>query len=322
MRRIRFGRTEEEVSVVAVGTWSYGGERVAGGRAVGWAGHRDRDAKAALRTAFEGGINHWDTADSYGKGASERLLGSMWKTIPRDQVFLATKVGWMPGSFEGFYHPDLIRQQAEKSLQNLQTDVIDLYYFHHCDFGPRDARLDDAIKIVRDLQQQGKVRFIGLSDWDPHKILRLAPVIDPDVVQPYRNLLDASYVTCGLSAYVREHDLGVAFFSPLRHGVLLGKYAQPPTFPAGDVRSRIPEFADPQKLARFAELATQMQERFSDHPEPVLHALVDSLLADSESASVLLGQRNLAQARAALTLGNELAAREALAIARLYQTVG
>lgn len=319
MRRVRFGRTEAEVSVIAVGTWSYGGARTVKGRGVGWSGHSDSDALAALRRAWEDGINHWDTADAYGNGASERLIGSVWDEIPRGDIFLATKCGWLPGEYSGYYHPKQIRKQLEASLTNLRTEVIDLYYFHHCDFGPRDRRLDEAIDLVRRFRDEGKIRFIGLSDWNAGKILRLAPAIDPDVVQPYRNVLDNSYATSGLGAYVANNDLGVAFFSPLKHGVLLGKYDQPQVFEDGDMRNQVPEFGDAGWLAHFRRMASEMQSRFADHPQPVLHALVDSLLADSPTGSVLLGQRNATQARAAATLGEPLSVDEALAIARLYQ---
>ncbi len=319
MNQERFGRTEAQVSTVAVGTWSYGGARSVAGHGVGWSGHEDSTALAALRAAYEGGINHWDTADAYGDGDSERLLGSLWKEIPRDDIFLATKVGWVPGKYRGYYRPEQIQRQFEASLRNLKTETIDLYYLHHCDFGPQNASLDDAIDLLRGFRDQGKIRFIGLSDWDSNKILRLAPKVDPDVVQPYRNLLDNSYVTSGLAAYVAEHDLGVAFFSPLKHGLLLGKYTQPQEFPQGDMRAGIDEFQDATRLAHYAHLAKEMVERFSDHPQPVLHAVVDSLLADSPTGSVLVGQRSKAQAEAACSLGDPLSIAEALAIARLYQ---
>ena len=135
MRRVRLGRTEVEVSAVSVGTWPYSGPNVADGRSVGWSGHEPEQAKAALRTAFELGIDHWDTADVYGDGRSEQLLGEMLGELPRDKLFLASKTGWDPGAYGHFYHPDGIRERLERSLQYLGTDHLDLYYLHHCDFG-------------------------------------------------------------------------------------------------------------------------------------------------------------------------------------------
>ena len=96
MRRLRFGRCEAEVSAVSLGTWAYGGANKVGQRSVGWSGHDDHAARAALRAAHAAGITHWDTADVYGNGRSEQLIGGIWGDVPRDEVFVASKVGWDP----------------------------------------------------------------------------------------------------------------------------------------------------------------------------------------------------------------------------------
>jgi aryl-alcohol dehydrogenase-like predicted oxidoreductase len=318
VERIRFGRTGQSISRIAVGTWAHGGAHTAGEVAVGWGGHDDEAARSALEVAHADGLNHWDTADGYGGGRAERLIGSLWSRVPRDEVFLATKVGWVKGPYPHYYHPEQVRRQLEMSLANLATDCIDLYYLHHCDFGPDDRHLDAALEVVLRAREEGKIRFIGLSDWSSRKIVRLAARVDPDVVQPYRNVLDDDYLSSGLATLVMERDLGVAFFSPLKHGLLLGKYSQPAAFEAGDMRSRVPGFADPDLLARLRRARRQVEERI-DHPHPVLHALVDTLLTDSPSASVLLGQRNPSQARAAATLGQPLDAGTAEWVRSIYR---
>jgi aryl-alcohol dehydrogenase-like predicted oxidoreductase len=302
MNTIRFGRTGVEVSPIALGTWSFGGPKKAGRRDVGWGGHEDATAIAALARAYELGIRHWDTADAYGDGHAEELIGRVLGEVDREKVFLASKVGWVQGPFPHFYHPDLIRRQLERSLINLRTDHIDLYYLHHCDFGPDDRYLEPALDLFARFREEGKIRFVGLSDWDAAKILRLAPRVDPDVVQPYRNLLDDQYTSSGLAAWVKEHDLGVAFFSPLKHGLLLGKYLQVQEFEPGDMRRGIPGFSDPSELERLARVRADVEQRI-EHPEPILHAVIDTLLQDSPTASVLLGQRNVLQVEAASTLG-------------------
>src|SRR5512140_2174901 len=245
MRMLRFGRTNVEVPAVSVGTWGHGGPRVARETSVGWSGNDDAAASAALARAFDAGITHWDTADVYGDGHAERLIGAMWNTIPREKIFLATKVGWDPGDYPHFYHPDQLRKQMETSLRNLETDRVDLYYLHHCDFGLDDRFFDDAIALLRRFREEGKIRFIGLSDWSDAKIMRFVERADPDVVQPYRNVVDDTYETSGLRRWVESHDLGVAFFSPIKHGLLLGKYEQPVSFPKGDFRENVEGFGDP-----------------------------------------------------------------------------
>ncbi|HEY3051887.1 MAG TPA: aldo/keto reductase, partial [Thermoanaerobaculia bacterium] len=296
MRTIRFGRTDAQVSPVSLGTWGHGGPNVSEGVSVGWSGHDDRAAKEAILTAYRNGITHWDTADAYGNGHAESLIGEMWSEVPRREIFLASKFGWVKGSSDHFYDPKFMREQCVRSLRLMRVDTIDLYYFHHCDFGPNDEYFPDALATMRKLKHEGKIRFIGLSDWNLRKIMKFIDRVDPDVVQPYRNLIDDDYEPSGLKKYVDQHDLGVAFFSPLMHGLLLGKYDQPKQFPEGDFRSRIPQFKDPQFIARMKHAAKEMRRRFAKHPEPVLYALTGALLAGNRTACVLLGQRNAQQA--------------------------
>ena len=318
MRRTRFGRTNADVSAVSLGTWGYSGTFEVDGVPVGWSGHDDDLARQAVVQAWNEGINHWDTADVYGDGRSESIIGGVWDQVPRDAIFLATKVGWSPGTYPHCYHPALIRERLERSLENLRTDRIDLYYMHHCDFGDNGEYFDDAIETIRRARDEGKIRFIGLSDWDATKIMRYVDRCDPDAVQPYRNVVDDAFVTSGLREWVGTHDLGVAFFSPIKHGLLLGKYDKPAEFPAGDFRRRIPEFADEAFLERMQVAKRAMEERFSASSEPVLHAVLGALLADTPTGCVLLGQRNPRQVKAASQVGEPLTAEDAAWVRAVY----
>lgn len=318
MKRSILGRTGVESSTVALGTWGHGGPNEADGTPIGWSGHDDTAAIEAILHAHHNGINHWDTADVYGDGNAERLIGTVLSEVPREDIFLATKVGWSRGRFDHYYHPQLIRECIERSLELLQTDYIDLYYFHHCDFGEDDRYLDDALPVMQRLREKGYFRFLGLSDWNSANIMRVIDRIDPDVVQPFRNVIDDDYASSGLKRYVDEHHLGVAFFSPLKHGLLLGKYDQPASFPPGDFRSRISEFSDPEALERIKRAVEAVRRRFADHPEPVLHALVGSLLSDSSTGCVLLGQRNARQAEAAARIGDALSLEDAEWVRSVY----
>jgi aryl-alcohol dehydrogenase-like predicted oxidoreductase len=322
MRKTRLGRTGVEVSAIACGTWAHGGPKRMGKMEVGWSGHDDRQATDALVAAWESGITHWDTADVYGDGQAERLIGGLWGRLPREEIFLASKVGWDPGSYEHFYHPRLIDERIERSLRNLATDRIDLFYLHHCDFGPGDRFLDGAVERLRRARDSGKIRFIGLSDWSSEKVARYAPRVEPEVVQPYRNVIDDSYAASGLAAWVEQNDAGVAFFSPLRHGLLLGKYDQPTRFPDGDHRNRIPEFGDAAALARLRDCRAAVEQRFADRPEAVLHALTGVLLSDAPTGSVLLGMRRRSHAVAAAGLGEALSEDDADWVRGLYRGRG
>ena len=125
MRKIILGKTKTPVSAISLGTWAFGGENKIGKKSVGWANQSDSDSRSVLIKAWEKNINHWDTADVYGEGHSERIIGSVWEDIPRKSIFLATKVGWDMGPFSHWYHPKHMKNKIEESLTNLKTDYID-----------------------------------------------------------------------------------------------------------------------------------------------------------------------------------------------------
>lgn len=320
MRTLRLGRTNIQVPAIALGTWGHGGPRVTDtGVSVGWSGHDDQQAKDALVAAFRAGITHWDTADAYGDGHAEELIGEVWGEVPRAGIFLATKFGYIHGPSNHPYDPRFMREQAERSLRNMRTDVIDLHYFHHCDFGPDDRYLDGALETMHRLRDEGKVRFIGLSDWTGSNIMRVIARIDPDVVQPYRNVVDDDYESSGLKQWVDAHDLGAAFFSPLKHGLLLGKYDQPKLYDEGDFRRTVADFVDAEAIERYKRAAAAMRVRFAAHPEPVLHAVTGALFTGNPNACVLLGQRNAKQVAAAMKVGEALTPENAEWVRNQYR---
>ena len=138
MRKIVLGRIGIRVSAISLGTWAFGGENMSGKFSVGWGGQTRNDSKQALLKSWDSQINHWDTADVYGNGLSESIIGEMWKAVPRDSIFLATKVGWDKGPFKEWYNPKHMINNIERSLKNLNIDHIDLLYLHHCNFGKSD----------------------------------------------------------------------------------------------------------------------------------------------------------------------------------------
>lgn len=319
---VQLGRTAARVSAVGLGTWAHGGPATVGGRPVGWHGSDENDVKKTLIQAWDRGINHWDTADVYGSGRSEQLIGEVWKQVPREDIFLASKVGWDPGSHSHYYHPGQIRRQLESSLRNLRCDHIDLYYLHHCDFGPDGEYLDEAIELLRKFREAGKIRFIGLSDWSNEAILKYAERVEPEVIQCYRNVVDDSYESSGLKDWVETHDAGVVFFSPLKHALLLGIFEGPVTFGHGDHRSSLPDFRDYALICRLRACRREMLKRFAGHPEPVLHGLLGVLFADVTNASALLGQHRPRHVVAAAKVGDTLSPENANWVRQLYQKNG
>ena len=320
MRTIRIGRTNEQVPAISLGTWGHGGPNVNGGVSVGWGGHDDQLAKDAMLAAWQHGITHWDTADAYGAGHAEVLIGQMWDQVPRSDIFLATKYGYVGSPSGRTYDPEHMRSQCEASLRNMKVDVIDLYYMHNCNFGERDESLDDAIATARRFREEGKIRYIGLSDWDASLIMKFIEQVDPDVVQPYRNVVDDDYESSGLKQYIDTHDLGVAFFSPLKHGLLLGKYDKAQEFAEGDFRRNVPEFNDQGFVDRMKRAKEEVIKRFPGAGEPVMHAIVGALLTGNPTACVLLGQRNPKQVEAAAKIGEALSEADCDWVRSLYRS--
>ena len=199
---------------------------------------------------------------------------------------------------------------------------VDLYYLHHCDFGAHGEYLDEAVDLLHTFRDAGRIRFIGLSDWKSEAIVKYASRVDPDVVQCYRNVVDDVYESSGLKRWVEARNAGIAFFSPLKHALLLGLFEGPVTFGDGDHRSALPEFRDFGLISRLRTCRRELERRFADRSEPVLHALVGALLADSSTGCVVIGQRRPGHVAAAAKVGEPLSAEDARWVRQLYQENG
>ena len=318
MRQVTLGRTKVPVSAVSLGTWAFGGANMSGKIPVGWSGQKDADSKNALIHAWKLNINHWDTADVYGEGKSEKLIGELWNTIPRQDIFLATKVGWDMGSYSHWYNPEHMKHKMERSLKNLKTDYVDVMYLHHCNFGNKDEYFDKALETIQQFQKDGKTRFIGLSDWSAKKIVRYINKCNPDIVQTYRNIMDDNYKSSGLKNYIDKNNIGICFFSPIKHGLLTGKYKSPTTFEIGDHRSKIKQFIDKSIISKMEQNKNILEKKYSNEKNAVMYGIVNSLFYDSPTGCVILGQRNTEQVEIASSLGEIIPEKESEWIKSLY----
>ncbi|MBX6358149.1 MAG: aldo/keto reductase, partial [Micromonosporaceae bacterium] len=161
------------VHPIGVGCWAIGGPDHNLGLPMGWSTADDRASRAGLELAYTLGANLFDTADVYGHGHSERLLGQLVAQVDRDSLVLSSKVGYFAGTAAHAYLPTAMRRQLETSLENLRTDRLDIYFFHTSEFGPDDRYLDDAIVQMRDFQRQGLVRCVGMRGphrYAPHRL--------------------------------------------------------------------------------------------------------------------------------------------------------
>ena len=320
--RTRLGRTGLEVSEISLGCWTLGGPNWSEGTPVGWGDLDEDEAVRAVELALDQGVNFFDTADAYGNGRSERMLGRVIGSRRRE-IVLATKVGWVPGTAEHAYHPLNIRHQIEQSLENLKTDYVDIYYFHHGDFGPEDRYLEDAVEVMKNLVDEGKVRFIGQSAYTQEDFERLIPKVDPDVLQGKAHMLDLKMIgpRSRVAKMIQERDLGFVAFSPMAQGLLLDKYSvdDPPVFPEGDNRSRSLWFKA-EFLRLLEPKLTALKERFGTGTADLVRASLQYLLSYAAVSCVIPGFRNRRQVEMDLgAAGRALSEEDARWVYELFE---
>src|SRR6266404_4203109 len=232
MRYIRLGKTDLEVSVIAFGTWAFGGD---------WGSFDENESKAAIHRALDLGVTFFDTAQAYGFGVSERLLAdALWARVRRDDVIVATKGGLrMEGET---LHRDAsarwLRQGVESSLRNLRTDYIDLYQVHWPD--PRTPA-EETARVLEELVREGRIRHVGVSNYDARQMDALARYGPVETLQPPYHMLRRD-IEAEILPYTAEHDIGVLVYGPLAHGLLSGRMTAETKFADGDWRSHSSDF--------------------------------------------------------------------------------
>ncbi|MDB5985783.1 MAG: aldo/keto reductase [Nevskia sp.] len=196
-----------------------------------------------LNTAIDIGINFLDSADIYGVGANERLLGKVLKTR-RDEVVLATKFGNVraaDGAFRGVDgSPEYVRAACDASLQRLGVDHIDLYYQHRVD---PQVPIEETVGAMAELVKAGKVRHLGLSEASANTIRRAAKVHPIAALQSEYSLWTRDLEATIMPA-CEELGIGVVAYSPLGRGFLTGAFRKPEDFDAGDYRRNSPRFSE------------------------------------------------------------------------------
>ncbi|QHT61407.1 aldo/keto reductase [Paenibacillus lycopersici] len=317
------GRSGLRVSEVSLGCWAIGGPSWRDGEAVGWSGNDDNASLAGLKRAFELGINHFDTADVYGDGHSERVIGRFLKEVPRDQVVIASKVGWFRGTAPNAMQPIHIRHQLEQSLMNLGTDYLDLHFFHNTNFGPDDLYLEEAADTMRQLQKEGKVRVIGQSGYGYRDFMRVCPVTRPDVLQFHYNAFGNEFdkPDTNLFRWADEQNIGMVLFGPLAQGLLLDKFdpENPPQFGDGDIRASNSSYTK-ERLLEIRRRLTPIKERFGTDVQDLVRVAIQYALAQSPNACVIPGFKNAKQVESnAQSAGKPLSAEDAAFIRSVIQ---
>ena len=258
MDRRRLGNSDLEITRIGFGAWAIGG----GGWAFAW-GPQDDDASiAAIQRAVDRGMNWIDTAAVYGLGHSEevvaRAVAGYHGRADRPYVFTKCAMVWdEQGTVRKTLDPQSIRRECEASLRRLGVDAIDLYQIHW----PTDdiTDIDDGWGAMADLQREGKVRWIGASNFDVAQMERARRIAPVTSLQPPYSMLRRA-IEAEVLPYCAAHDIGVIVYSPMLSGLLTGAMTRERArnLPADDWRRRNPEFQEP-RLTRNLELVERLR---------------------------------------------------------------
>jgi aryl-alcohol dehydrogenase-like predicted oxidoreductase len=289
LQKVRFGKTDLDITPVGFGSWAIGGS----GWAAAWGPQDDDEAIGAIRRAVELGMNWVDTAAVYGLGHSEELVARALKGMPEDErpyVFTKCSLVWDENSeVHNVLEKDSVKRECEESLKRLQTDVIDLYQIHW----PRpDEDIEEGWEAMAELKDEGKVRHIGVSNFDVSQMERIGRIAPVETLQPPYNMLNRG-VEEEILPYCGEHDIGVIVYSPMRSGLLTGKMTpeRVANLPSDDWRRNADDFKEP-RLSRNLELVALLEEIGAEHDRsPGEVAIAWTLRHPAVTAAIVGGRR-------------------------------
>lgn len=255
MKFTKFGKTGLEVSRLAFGTWEFSSD---------W-GHADEDAAITMiRRARDLGINFFDTAQQYGFGQSERVLGKALGDElkhARDEIVIATK-GGLRATDNGLVRdasPEWLRRGVESSLSALGIDYIDVYLVHWPD--PKLPASETA-EALAELAAEGKIRHVGVSNYNIEQVKEFSATLPVEVVQPPYHMFRRG-IEDTLLPYCRAHDVGVMVYGPLAHGLLTGTVKPDTKFAPEDWRSKSDVFSS-ESLVHNLPVVTELQHLAAD----------------------------------------------------------
>ena len=285
------GKTGIRVSVIGFGAWAIGGATEASGAPLGWGRTSDDDSLAAIRRARELGVTFFDTADSYGFGRSESLLGIVLSR-KREDVVIATKVGVVRKS-TGELRKDFSRQHifhaVDGSLKRLRTDYIDLYQVHNPTLD--DLHREEIQDAMERLQDAGKIRFWGVSVSTPEEGLEVIRRGWAHALQVLFNALNQA-PTHELFPAAKEKGYGIIARVPLASGLLSGRFRIDSVFPADDIRQN---FLTPRRLHEAIERVDEVKSIIGGAAPSLAVGSLRFVLAHDVVSTTIPGARNARQ---------------------------
>jgi aryl-alcohol dehydrogenase-like predicted oxidoreductase len=317
MQTRRLGNTELEFTTIGLGTWAIGG----GKWKFGWGPQNPNEAIEGIVAGLELGINWIDTAPVYGDGESESLVGHALRQTARTDVLIATKCSRkvLPdGSVTGILDAQSVKAECEQSLKRLGVETIDLYQMH---WPEPDSQIEEGWSAMIDLKQAGKVRAIGVSNFNVSQIKRLQAMHPVASLQPPYNMLQRE-IEEELFSYCDAHQLGIVCYSPLAKGLLTGAMTQEraAALDPTDHRSRDPRFASPQ-IEKHLQLVDALQSIAQRTSHTVAELAIAWTLHRTEVTAAIVGVRNKMQIQGTYNAADwQLTADEIAQIEKLLLT--
>lgn len=295
MKIQKLGNSNLEITSVGFGSWAVGG----GEWAYGWGDQDDKDSQAAIHSALDNGVNWIDTAAVYGLGHAEEVIALALKEYSGSRPYVFTKCGmvWDDNrEVTQMIKADSIRKECEDSLRRLQTDTIDLYQIH---WPNPDEDIEEAWTEMARLQQEGKTRWIGVSNFSADQMRRAQAIAPVTSLQPPYNMLRRS-IENEILPYAEEHGIGVIVYSPMLSGMLTGGMTKEraASLPEDDWRSRNPEFQEP-KLSQNLALVDLLNTIARKHDVPTVAVSIAWVLHHSAVTGAIVGGRNAKQVQGA-----------------------
>ncbi len=311
MQTRKLGNSDLQLTPVGYGAWAIGG----GGWEFAWGHQDDADSVAAILRSLELGVNWIDTAPVYGTGHSEEIVAQalqQWKG-KRPYVFTKCTRRWEENRKVYSDHSAAsIRKECEDSLRRLKTDIIDLYQMH---WPPKDngAELEEAWHAMSELKSEGKVRWIGVSNFDPAQMDRAAKIAPVTCNQPPYSIIRRK-VEESILPHCLKNGIGVISYAPMASGLLTGAMTREraAALPSDDFRSRNPEFKEP-RLSNNIELVERLRAVGARHGRGPGEVAIAWVLRNAAITGAIVGARNAKQAEGVMRAGELKLSNEEIA---------
>ncbi|RTE01985.1 aldo/keto reductase [Paenibacillus whitsoniae] len=273
MNRKSVGRAGFEISTVTFGCWELGGGP--------WEFTGDENNKQLLRKAYELGVTTFDTAEGYGNGHSEDIVGAALKDI-RQNCIISTKVS------RANLHPDQVRRSAETSLRRLQTDYIDIYYIHWPSF---DIPVAETLGAFNRLKEEGLIRAIGVSNFSLSQLQEAVQYAQIDVIQPEYSLLHRA-IEDDIAPFCQEQQIGIMSYSSIAKGILTGSFHLAGKKLAEDDFRAQRRLFSPEHLQASQQLLDTMKAIADEHRASVSQIAIAWLLHQAPLTSAIIGTQD------------------------------